>query len=169
MELYTIINDKTKWNNHLKGDGLFKAEKYSKEQAEEFLNSVNDYALKDCYSYSYEYDDYNDKSSGGGIYYHEINVDELLICEDKVVGVIFVTKHNESAMSNCYTYNFNALFFDAPNKEKGENWNGFCKLENCVVTPSKTFEEDSTVYLIKKTDVPTDKKYTPFQIENLLY
>ena len=93
MELYTIINDKTKWNNHLKGDGLFKAEKYSKEQAEEFLKAVNDYALKDCYSYSYEHDDYNDKSSGGGIYYHEINVDELLICEDKVVGVIFVTKH----------------------------------------------------------------------------
>ena len=87
MKLYTIINDKTKWSNELSG-GVFSVENYTKEQADEFLKSVDGYILKENYSWETEYDDYDDKSRGGDTYYHKINVDELLICDNKVVGVI---------------------------------------------------------------------------------
>ena len=170
MQLYTIINDKTKWSNDLTtGEGVFKAENYSNEQGVEFLKSVEGYALKEYYSWETEYDDYDSKSSGSGIYYHKINVDELLICDNKVVGVIFVTKHYESCMSNSYYHEFNAIYFDVPNKEKGEDWNNFCKLSKCIVTPSKTEEEDSTVYLIKESEKPSDEEYTKFQLGNVVY
>ena len=41
MQLYTIINDRTKWANNLNGLDIFKVKDYSKEEADEFLKSVD--------------------------------------------------------------------------------------------------------------------------------
>ena len=169
MQLYTIINDRTKWANNLNGLDIFKAKDYSKEEVNEFLKSVDGYVLKDYYSWETEYDDCDDKSYGSDILYHKINVDELLICDNKVVGVIFVTKHHEGGMSTCYSYSFNAIYFDAPNEEKGEKWNDYCNLEKCIVTPSKTEEEECKVYLIKESEKPNNEEYTKFKMDNVMY
>mgnify|MGYP003455604246 CR=1 FL=1 len=86
MQLYTIINDRTKWANNLNGLDIFKVKDYTKEEADEFLKSVDGNILKDYYSWEIEYDDYDDKSYDSDILYHKI-VSEASIYLDSTVTV----------------------------------------------------------------------------------
>ena len=163
MKLYTIISDRKKWKNELDSE-LVKIVEYSESEVEEFKKSIEGYILKDEYRWVYE-NDY-EEDSGSSTDYHEITPGKMLICNGKVVGVIFVTEHHEHAMSNCCHYDFDAVFFDKPNEAEGEWWQDYCRIYDYRLGNS-TYDQDCDIYIIKKEEMPKGYSFDRLPIGNI--
>ncbi|MBO5312718.1 MAG: hypothetical protein J6B29_02005 [Clostridia bacterium] len=161
MLLYTIVNDRKLWKNSLRSELLSKVE-YSDEQVNEFRKSISGYILKDVYSWVSDGD--YEESHGGSTYYHQIKDSWMLICEGKVVGVIFITSHYSHAMSNVKDYKYSALFFDEPNEKARELWYSSYELYY-----NTTRDEDTCrVSIVKESEKPDYYSLKNFPINNII-
>lgn len=161
MKLYTLKVDKKSWRNRLDPATIEQFE-YSDEQIAEFRKSADAFVLKDHYVWSWE-NDYEEKR-GDSVIYHKIDSEQMLVYNGKFVGAIFVTKHNDSAMSNVINYDFDAVYIDKANEKLGERWNDKCS----IYYSAPSSEDECDMSIIKISDVPVGWSIKPIPLSNLI-
>ena len=87
MELYTVINEE-KYDVLANGTIKLKKASYSRRQCVEFLEEAKKYYYTRCIES--ESTDFNDRYSDSVTYYEQVNLDNIVIKENKFYGVIVV-------------------------------------------------------------------------------
>ena len=161
MKLYTIVNDRKKWKNSLRSENLSLID-YPEELVEGFREVAKGYIIY-CrceWTVDTDYGEENDYSSS----YRSIQDGQFLICDGRIVGVVFCTEHYTHAMSNVKSYEYNAMYFDKPNEKKGERWYEGCELY--YNTPNSDTSYD--LKLLARENVSQSVNIEPFTLTNLL-
>lgn len=175
MHFWTLANEREKWENMFPYLSSYKESaemmEYWKEMGlssnrrtnvltyEEYSDDsgapewVEDYVCRIDYKWTSEDDDYDTCNSGSGTKYKELDLDNIVVCDCEVVGIMLVqTVHYH--MSNSTTLNGGILFFDKADKEKGEKWNDYVTFSGSHCGSHTTDSGEATFYLVKRSQVP---------------